>query len=721
MVTVHLLTDVYLCLLLLFLGSCSERSNFNNNDWPAYGGNSAGNRYSELNQITADNVKNLFVAWKYSAKDSSEGGQARPIECQPIVIDGVLYGTGTKSELFALDAASGRELWKFKPPDYMMNRGINYWQNESEKRLFYVVGSYLYAIDAKTGKLIGDFGDEGKVDFHIGLENDRFDVQDFSVTATSPGVIYEDVLVMGSTVSEYGDALPGDIRGFDVRSGKLLWVFHTIAQPGEFGYDTWPKDAYKKIGGANNWAGMVLDEKRGIVYLGTGSPSADFYGGDRHGENLFANCVLALDAKSGKLKWHYQTISHDLWDLDIACPPNLVTVRHKGKMVDALVQTTKDGLIYVLDRETGKSLFPVEERSVPTVGLPGEQPHPTQKFPVKPLPLVTRQVITEADLPDSLLFPDSYKSMKEQFLRTQHGSKYIPPSKEGFWYIGTGGGALWGGNATDPNGVLYQNVSELPSNIQMIDMAEKMKESISYGNSLYIKYCSACHGTDRKGNGSTIPSLSGIENKLSKTYLNDILKNGRGRMPSFQQLTKNEREAIFRYIFDEDHKEMSNDDVHARRNLAIKKEQDFPYVPPYIHTGWNKVRDTNGYPGIKPPWGTLNAVDLNTGEYLWRVPLGEYEKLTEKGIPITGTVNRGGPIVTASGLIFIAATEDEKIRAFDRKTGKVVWEYQLTAPGFATPITYAAGGKQFIVIATSERAIGEDQKVGGEYIAFSLP
>lgn len=717
------LFSIVLSLLLLSCADSPSGDSKSNTDWPAYGGNLAGNRYSDLDQITVDNVSELQVVWAYDTSDSlDEDGRSRTIKCQPLMIAGVLYGIDPKSRLFALDASTGKELWKFEPLGTSINRGLNYWQNGNDKRIFYVSGTYLYGLDATTGELIKGFGDNGKVDFHTGLENDRFDVKEYSITATTPGVIYKNILVMGSTVSENGDALPGDIRGFDVRSGKLLWVFHTIPRPGEFGYDTWPKDAYKKIGGANNWAGMVLDEARATVYLGTGSPSVDFYGGDRAGENLFANCILALNAETGELKWHYQTISHDLWDLDISCPPNLLTVEHDGQMVDALVQTTKDGLVYVLDRETGKSLFSVEERPVPTTGLPGENPHPTQKFPIKPLPLVTRQVYTEADLPDSIYFPESHKKIKEQFLKTRQGSKYIPPSMEGFWYIGTGGGATWGGNAVDLDGILYQNVNEVPSDLKMVNMAEKLKESISYGNTLFINNCSVCHGTNGKGDSSEIPTLEGIGEKLSIVNIHNLLKEGRGRMPSFQHLSRKDRDAIIQYILDQDSKETSNGAVHRERNKATTKNQDFPYVPPYIHTGWNKVRDSDGYPGIKPPWGTLNAIDLNTGEYLWRVPLGEYDELTKKGIPVTGTHNQGGPIATAGGLVFIAATADNKIRAFDRKTGKIVWEYQLKGRGSATPITYEIEGRQFVVIAvsTSEVAVNEKNS-NGSYVAFSLP
>ncbi|WP_373516438.1 PQQ-binding-like beta-propeller repeat protein [Pricia sp.] len=712
--------------------SCTESSSDTskaNTDWPVYGGNLAGNRYSPLDEITKDNVNTLEISWIYDARSTSEPEERlNKIECHPLMINGILYGAGTKSQLFALDAATGKELWKFTPPNRSTNRGLNYWQDENggTKRILYVAGPDLYAIDAETGKPIKTFGENGKVDFHVGLENDRFDVRKYSITATSPGVIYENVLVMGSTVSERGDGLPGSIRGFDVRTGKLLWVFNTVPLPGEYGYDTWPEDAYKKIGGANNWAGMVLDEKRATVYLGTGSPSFDFYGGDRKGKNLFANCILALDAITGELNWHYQVIHHDLWDLDIACPPNLLTIEHNGKNVDVLVQTTKEGLVYVLNRDTGESVFPVEDRPVPLVGLPGEHPFPTQKFPLKPEPLVTRQILTEADLPDSLLFPESYKKLKKQFLSSRHGSKYIPHSKEGFWYIGTGGGANWGGNATDPDGVLYQNVNEVPTNIQLANVSEKLKESVSYGNTLYINNCAACHGIDRKGNSADIPALLDFGDRLTKSSFEDILKNGSGRMPSFRHLPKEDRDAISTYVFDRDKQAVPVDDVHASsdQKLTTVQGHDFPYVPIYTPVVYTKVYDDQGYPGIKPPWGTLNALDLNTGEYLWRVPLGEYEELTKRGIPVTGTPNLGGPIVTAGGLVFIGATQDAKIRAFDKKTGEMIWEHPLPGNGKATPITYEIDGKQFVVIATSDsnnRVQGIKKEKGGMYVAFSLP
>ncbi|SDF18181.1 quinoprotein glucose dehydrogenase [Pricia antarctica] len=715
-----------LVLAISILTGCNDFPDANQNvDWPVYGGNKAGNRYSKLEQIKTDNVNRLKVAWTYDASDTLElDERPKEIQCQPIMIDSILYGTTPNIQVFALNAKSGKELWRYNPEEDNQgyrgqNRGVCFWQNGEDKRILFVAGNRLIEINAMTGKPVEEFGNNGKVDFYLGLENDMFDVRNHVVTATSPGIVYKDIFITGNRVSESGDALSGSIRGFDVHTGKLLWVFHTIPLPGEDGYETWPEDAYKKFGGANSWSGIVLDEKRGTVYLGTGSPSVDFYGGDRKGANLFANCILALDATSGKLKWHYQTVHHDLWDLDIPNPPNLVTVEHKGRMVDAVAQTTKDGLVYLLDRETGVSLFPVEERPVRTDGLPGEHPYPTQKYPVKPLPLVTRQVITEADLPDSTYFPEAHKDMKERFLKTRHGSKFIPPSEQGSWYIGVSGGAEWGGSAADPDGILYQNVSEEPWEMKMVNVAEKLKKSTSYGNSLYIAHCAACHGEDLKGDGAMFPSLADTDERFSNEYIRDILKNGRGRMPAFPNISEKDRNAIIKFISGQKENYNATDDEHSNTEVIAAKGEDFPYMPPYNRGGGGKVRDSNGYPGIRPPWGTLNAVDLNTGEYLWRVPLGEYKELTEQGVPITGTPNAGGPLVTAGGLVFISGTQDEKIRAFDRKTGKVVWEYQLSAGAFATPITYMLDGKQYVVIAAGGVRYG--LKPGGNYIAFSLP
>jgi len=655
-------------------------------DWPNYGGNAANNRYSPLAEINLSNVKDLKVVWTYNS-----GAARHDLQCQPIVIDRVLYGVSPTLKLFALDAASGKQLWQFDPfkgkePRLNECRGVTYWN----KRIFYVAGSELLAVDAETGKLVAGFGENGVVSFTTGLDINH-DVRHLYVTATSPGIVFKNVLIYGSAVSEAGNAAPGYVRGFDAATGKLLWTFHTIPQPGEPGYETWPKDAYKWAGGTNNWGGLALDDRRGVVYFGTGSPSSDFYGGDRKGMNLFSDCVLALDAATGRLRWYYQTTHHDLWDRDIPCPPNLTTIRHDGKLVDVVVQVTKDGNVFVLDRDSGRSVFPVEERAVPVVGLPGEQPWPTQRFPLKPEPLCNMD-----------------------------SDSHLPPSEKGTVLVGYSGGAEWGGNAVDSSGIFYQNSNNAPWVLKMVSMEERKKEiaALSKGQGLYVTNCSPCHGADRKGNGLEVPGLLSIAQKLKKEEIAHIVAVGQGRMPSFQnQLSSPDREAIIDFLVSGWGGRRVGGEHNDAKDTLKGKHSDFPYVPPYISKVWEKLEDSNGYPGIKPPWGTLNAIDLNTGDYKWRVPLGEYPELAKKGVPATGTESYGGPLATAGGLVFIAGTRDEKIRAFDQKTGKVVWEHQLPAGGFATPITYSIDGRQFVVIAAGG---GRGLKTSGEYVAFAL-
>lgn len=715
---------------LVVLLSCKNQDTKNNmqtgKDYPVYGGNKAGNRYSPLTQINVENVKNLQLAWTYLAAekpDTSKPVRSRETQCQPIVVNGVLYGTSSELNLFALNAANGEQIWKFQPikdkQKFNTNRGVAYWENGNDKRILYSAGASLYAVNALTGKSIVTFGKDGKVDLHEGLNtNLGHDVSTLSVTATTPGVVYKNTIIMGSSVSEGGDAAPGHIRAFDVVTGKLQWVFHTIPQPGEFGYYTWPKDAYKKIGGVNNWSGMVVDDKRGAVYFGTGSPSSDFYGGDREGANLFANSIMSLNAATGKMNWYFQTIHHDLWDRDEPCPPNLATIKHDGKMMDVVVQASKDGLVYVLDRDKGTSLFPIEERAVPTNGLPGEHPFPTQKYPLKPLPF-SHQVFTDSDITN--ISPEAHAFVKKRFLETpQPNHKFLPPNTVGTILFGYSGGAEWGGNSIDPDGILYQNANDQPWDLVMTDMESLNKEmaSMTKGNGLYLKNCAACHGAERKGSGNEFPNLLNISSRRSEEQINAIIKNGSGRMPSFQQVSEADRKQIVSFLLNKEIKPAKAPDEHVV-NIASAQEKkaDFPYVPAYINKVWKKFTDQDGYNSIKPPWGTLNAIDLNTGDFVWRVPLGEFPELTKKGIPITGTESYGGPCVTAGGLVFIAGTKDERIRAFDKKTGKVVWEYQLPAGGFATPVSYEADGKQFIAIAVGG---ARGMKAGGWYMAFSL-
>ncbi len=734
----YLVTPIIVGLFLL--GGCLTTAQKENEvagskdlDWPTYGGNHAGNRYSPLTQINRENVHQLQLAWTYdTGENKNPEERAMNLQCQPIVVKGILYGTTPQMKLFAVKAATGEPLWKFDPfanperePRFHPLRGVMYWEDGADQRVLYTVGSFLYALDANTGKPITTFGKHGMVDLHEGLGGEEtlgHEVSNLSIRVTTPGVIYKDLLITGSSVSEAGDAPPGYIRAFNVRTGKLAWVFHTIPLPGEFGYDTWSEDAYRKLGGANCWAGMVLDEKRGVVYAATGSPSVDFYGGARHGKNLFANCVIALDAETGERKWHFQTVHHDLWDRDLPCPPNLLTVQHEGRKVEAVAQATKDGYVFLFDRDTGTPLFEVKEVPVPTTpALPGEQPWPTQPVPTKPAPFAIQE-LTEENITDRT--PEAHAYVLERYRNSLHGSKYMPPSLEGSLYFAFGGGAEWGGNAADPEGILYLNANNMLWWLQMRDIREQNQQSVtSRGASLFNANCSVCHGMGGKGSGGSnaaqaYPVLTEVGKRMTRAQISELLETGRGRMPSFQHISQENRDHIIDFLLHTEKKPA--DELHRTMpEVAYSGEDEFPYIPPFLNNGNIQFRDQDDYPAIKPPWGTLNAIDLNTGDYVWQVPLGEYPALTEQGIPPTGTENHGGPIVTAGGLVFIAATYDEKLRAFDKDTGKIVWEYQLPAGGFATPVTYMVDGKQYIVIAAGGTRYG--LKPGGSYVAFALP
>jgi quinoprotein glucose dehydrogenase len=500
-------------------------------------------------------------------------------------------------------------------------------------------------------------------------------------------------------------AAPGYIRAFDVISGKLLWVFKTIPGPGEFGYDTWPEDAWKRIGGANAWSGMTVDHERGLVFAGTGSASFDFYGGNRKGQNLFANCVLALDANTGERKWHFQTTHHDIWDRDLPAPPVLVTLNQNGKKVDAVAQVTKQGLVFVLHRETGEPLFDVEEKPVPATDLDGEEAWATQPFPVKPPPFA-RQVFNENTL--NTLTPEIEAYVKENTKGLKFGTPYIPPSKEGtVVFPGFDGGAEWGGPSFDPtSGILYVNANEMAWNLQMVDV--RLDEKTSLGLSLYRSNCTTCHGFNKKGN-QNVPSLENVKAKFNERSLTDFLAKGQRAMPSFAHFSENERNSIAKYLLNLDEK------ISQAEKGSFERSPDIFYS----NTGYNKMLTPEGYPMVSPPWGTLSAIDLNAGEIKWQIPLGEFKELKEKGIPTTGSENYGGPVVTAGGVIFIAATRDEKFRVIDKSNGNILWETDLPAGGYATPAVFEVDGKQMVVIACGGGKMGT--KSGDQYLAFTLP
>ncbi|HEY5906962.1 MAG TPA: PQQ-binding-like beta-propeller repeat protein, partial [Vicinamibacteria bacterium] len=657
-------------------------------------------------------VKQLAVAWTYRTGDASPEGRSQ-IQCSPIVVDGVLYGTSAQLKVFALDAATGGERWVFDPfagTDSLhslgVNRGVTFWSDGQDRRILVTAGQKLYALDARTGKPIPSFGEQGSVSLLDGLGRD---MSGLYVLSNTPGALYKDLLILGTRVSEGpGAAAPGHIRAYDVRSGRMRWIFHTIPHPGELGYDTWPADAWKRSGGANAWSGISVDEARGLVFLPTGSAAFDFWGGNREGANLFANSLLVLEAATGKRAWHYQVVHHDLWDRDLPAAPALVRVTRDGKKVDAVAQITKSGHVFLFERETGKPLFPIEEQIVPPSDLTGESAWPTQPLPTLPPPF-SRQRLTEADLSD--LDPEVHRDLVERFRKLRSAGQWTPPSREGtIIFPGFDGGGEWGGPAFDEeSGLLYVNANEMPWVLTLVPI-DRATESTDHarGRVVYQQYCVACHGVDRKGDPQgQYPGLLDIEKKMPREEVDRIVASGRGVMPSFAMLTPRQRQELVAYVMGDPPK-------------PVAPGEDPPDLSvPFTHTGYNKFLDKNGYPGVKPPWGTLNAIDLDTGQIRWTKVLGEFEELRQKGLPPTGSENYGGLVVTAGGLIFIGATRDEKFRAFDKDSGELLFETKLPAGGYASPATYSVNGKQYVVIACGGGKLGT--KSGDAYVAFALP
>lgn len=678
-------------------------------NWVEYNGDGARSHYSSLTQIDASTVHQLKVAWTYASGGADTVGNRTQMQCNPIVIDGILYGVSANTQVFALDAATGQEIWQTNLTDNggTTSRGVTYWADGQDKRILFGAGKWLYAVNAETGKPIDSFGKAGRIDLKEGIERPGGDNY---VQPNTPNTIYKNLIIVGARLSEGETALLGDVRAYDVRTGRKIWTFHTIPQPSEFGYDTWaPANPRQRLGGANAWAGMAIDRQRGIVYIPTGSAAYDFYGGNRKGNNLFANCLLALDATTGKRLWHFQFVHHDIWDRDPPAPPSLLTVTQKGpdgrpRRIDAVAQTTKQGHVFVFDRVSGKPLFPIAETAFSGDAVAGEQTSRTQPIPQKPAPF-TKQTFTEKDI-------NSWASNRDEIVATlrkaRTGSPYIPLTSDmTIFFPGTDGGAQWGGSAVDPEGIIYIPAKQNPCFSTLVRKEQPAKNASVTGAQLYSLRCASCHGADRKGNhDGSYPSLLGLEARLSMDAVQQVLLKGRGMMPSFSHLPEAERKAIVYFLFN---KGTTSQPVSSAQNGGL----------PYQHTGYNRWYDSKGYPVSAPPWGTLTAIDLNTGEHRWQVPLGEYKELTAKGIPPTGTDNYGGPLVTGSGLLFIAASKDEQFRAMDKKTGKILWQVQLPAAGYASPSTYSVGGKQYVVIACGGGKL--NTKSGDKYVAFALP
>ena len=689
----HVVKTTALLLLANILGA--QQREDADHDWPAYGGTAEETRYSPLTQIDRSNVARLRIAWQFDPGDSPANGR---FQGQPIVVNGIVYTTTPGSSLVALDGATGKVKWSWKAGERTSVRGLTYWTDGKEQRLLTAFGRYIYAVDPATGKPFDDFGRGGRIDLHYDLGRDP---KQQSVSLTTPGIIYKDLYIVGGRTSEGLPASPGDIRAYDVRTGRLRWTFHTIPHPGEFGYATWPKKAWTYSGAANNWAGMAVDTKRGIVYVPTGSAAADFYGANRVGDNLFANTLLALDAATGKRIWHFQGVKHDIWDRDFPSPPTLVTIRRDGKSIDAVAQTTKHGFVFLFDRTTGTPLFPIEYRRVPPSTVEGEVAAPTQAFVSRPAPFA-RQRLTDDML--TTRTPAAHQWAVDEFKKLRSDGLFVPfmVDKETVIFPGFDGGAEWGGSALDPNtGVLYVNANDIAWTSSM----HRSAPPTSLGRQTYLNQCAACHGENRLG-GSGFPSLIDIANRRTQSQVAATIWNGSGRMPGFSSLPPETLAAVTDYIMSGKGKAS----MHGEPVAAAMK---------YDFTGYKKWLDPDGYPAVAPPWGTLNAIDLNSGEYIWKIPLGEYPELAAGGMKNTGTENYGGPIVTAGGLVFIGATNyDKKLRAFDKDTGKLLWETVMPNSGNATPITYEVNGKQFVLIAAFG---GYSSNKGGAFVAVALP
>jgi quinoprotein glucose dehydrogenase len=709
--------------------------------WRQYGGGLDSSNYSALKQINASNVSKLEVAWTYPTGDKAS------YAFSPIVVDRTIYLFAKNGAMVAVDAGTGKEIWTHPLPEGALatrQRGMSYWENKdrSDRRILIAWGLYLYAIDARTGKGIDSFGTHGRVDLRDGLGRDPQTIK--RIQSAGPGRVFENLIIMGSATGEDYVSPPGDIRAYDVRSGRLAWTFHTIPHPGETGYDTWPKDAWQYIGGVNDWGDMTIDEKRGMVFLPLGSPTYDFFGGDRKGDNLFGNCLLALDARTGKYRWHFQAVHHDLWDYDLVSAPQLVTVRHDGKMVDVVAQAGKNGFLYVLERDTGKPLWPIEERPVPRSDVPGEFASPTQPFPTKPPPFA-RQKFTADDLNPYLTEQERTK-WRNFMQETRNEGIYTPPAADRLTVNmpgHSGGSAQFSTSADRGSGVMYVVSFDGPAFLKLeTDPAATVNNSydgplvpgwhgcesfrcenqqtsgtggnssaeastgpggaaaIAIGHEVYVQNCQTCHGNNLAGSGSA-PSLRNITQRMGEPEIRGTVRQGGGEMPSFPALSDSSLNALLAFL------------RNPGPEVISVQTEETPY-PAGAEAPRQRMYSGYGFsPGlIGPPWSTLTAYDLNTGTIKWQRPYGSSvgagPEDNNNGI-LQFHSAKASVVVTAGGLLF-SATADRKLRAYDKETGKVVWSTDLPDRAMGIPPVYELDGRQYIVVSTR-----------GAYMAFALP
>jgi len=654
--------------------------------WERSHGDNAGTRYSALKQINRQSVTNLQVAWTYHSGDTSS-----ELECNPIIVRDTMFTPTPGGSVVAVNASTGVELWRVTPGGRPAYRGLIYWPGTAHapERIFFCSGNYLYSVDPKTGKPAAGFGENGRTPLGSASH---------PATATAAPAIFRNVIVVAG--------FEKDVWGFDVTTGKLLWTFHTVPQPGEFGADTWDQPEQY---GANAWAGIALDEQRGIAFITTGSAKPNFTGVSHLGDNLFANCVVAIDATTGRRLWHFQEIRHDIWDLDISSPPLLATIKHDGRRVDVVVATSKISDTLLLDRTSGKPIFPFRLRRAPASDVPGEVTAPYQPDPELPQPF-SKFEITADDL--TTRTPEAAEYARTQFKSMRTG-RFMPPAEgHATAYFGVDGGAEWTGGSVDPEtGRLYISANQIPWAISIFrddDPPLLTGTAKTPGQKIFEANCTVCHNANLTGMGF-YPALRGVRHRMNEEAITKQILNGRNAMPAFSQLKPEEVKALVDFLLLRDRPEAAQQSRSAR--------------PAYSFGGYPRFFDQDGYPASKPPWGLLNCLDLNTGKLVWQKPLGEFPELTAQGVPITGTENYGGAIVTAGGLVFCSGTRDNKIRAFDKTTGQELWSATLPFAGSAPPATYQIKGRQFIVIPATGvnhlRHLGT--KAGDVWVAFALP
>ena len=698
--------------------------------WKDYGGGTDNARYVTLEQITKSNVSGLTPVWTYPTRDDFS------YVFSPVIVDNLMYVLARNTALVALDATTGKEVWVHENLQGIAPRGINYWESgdRKDRRLLFQRNHQLEALDALTGKPVLTFGQDGAVNLREGFAG-RDPSTIGRVQSSTPGKIFENLILLGSATGENYLATPGDLRAYDVVTGKEAWRFRTIPHPGEFGYDTWPKDAYKYVGGTNTWGEITVDAARGIAYFPTGSPTYDYYGADRPGANLFGTSLVALDARTGKRLWHFQMVHHDLWDYDNCAAPQLTTIRRGGKTIDVVAQAGKTGFLYVFDRVTGEPIWPIEERPVPKSDIPGEQAWPTQPYPTAPPPFAA-QTLSSDDVNPYVLSPAEQDEWRKRIANARNQGLFTPPALIDTIAIpGANGGANWGNTAAHPtNGTVYVQSINVPS-IYRLSLEEPARAggpgrggappaAIAQGQALYVERCQSCHGPDLRGTG-TLPSLVDVTGRLSPDALREVISGGRQAMPPFRDFTNVQMEAVIAYLGSAGPGRGGRGAAAPAPSLGgpVVASGGAPGARPGGRGGGGMVgapyptgidapavRYYTGYglsnTIVKPPYSTLTAYDLNAGTIKWQVRTGDEPRAAAQGATDTGVISqRSGIITTATGLLFHAG-EDGKVRAHDVETGKVLWTATLPAGSRGGPAMYEVNGRQYLVVNASQTPQG---------------